>query len=67
MAGSELARLLDGEEDFLDVPHSMLADMAPSLAPMNHRRATSCGGQQRSSADENIMMQVITFCMLSRS
>ena len=52
------SRVLNVADDFPDVPHSLLGDMAPSLAPMHHRRAASCSIPQRSSADESIMMQV---------
>ncbi len=59
----DISSLLNVADDFPDVPHSLLGDMASSLAPMHHRRAASCSVPQRSSADENIMMQV---CMSAR-
>lgn len=54
----DISRLLNVADDFPDVPHGLLGDLAPSLAPMHHRRAASCSIPQRSSADESIMMQV---------
>lgn len=54
----DISRLLNIADEFPDVPNSLLSDLAPSQAPMHHRRAASCTVPQRSSADESIMMQV---------
>ena len=56
----DISRLLNIADEFPDVPNSLLGDLAPSQAPMRHRRAASCTVPQRSSADESIMMQVRT-------
>lgn len=64
----DISCLLDGADDLLDLPHGLPADLAAhSAPPVQHRRGASCNVPQRSSADEDIIMQVrsrLTFITL---